>query len=517
MRSIASMREALFPLPLFAASPLLTTAVLLTAIAINVSGASNSPLKIDPSIPSTLPDYYDSLRTSEGLSAGVRFSSAPSHASDGSEVSEHEYCDSLDGNDRSNLIRVVIGGGEGLDSGGDGGEGDGRGTTTTYRLADVTALLPYTFGGSGSGVPDGVGVIDLWSPSDDVGRDANSSSASASRSSSDSRSRSSVEDHAAALLLACYHLNNGLIDTVVTGLPSSVKDAYARSDVRLTASIYDTRYSPIESTRILAKILHRSHSLTEPLPQFILGAYRSASTSPTAILSGVNGIPQVSYHSSGTDFDNKEQYPYFARMVPSSKSDARAVVSYLQKINVTYVGVLFVTDAFGSSYQKSLQDAAVEVRPPMKTFSVSFSYTSTGQTSQADPAVSPSLSLPSEDQQPPLDLGSQEIRNAISSLKSCKYRYFVAIIGEEHYGRVMTEAVRQGVAGEGYVWLFTGGMDRDTFQRNFARYPVGERDVVIFLALAQFNSSLRLFSLPEVLAFFAVTGAHAHDLSARLG
>ena len=56
--------------------------------------------------------------------------------------------------------------------------------------------------------------------------------------------------------------------------------------------------------------------------------------------------------------------------VPSSSSDASAVISYLQYLEVEYVGVIFVTDAFGSSFQKSLQDAAGEVVPPIRTDSV---------------------------------------------------------------------------------------------------------------------------------------------------
>lgn len=323
------------------------------------------------------------------------------------------------------------------------------GSGTSYRLADVTALLPYTFG-SGS-TTSGNGLIAQ-------------EEAEAAKSDVEARKRSSVQDHAAALLLACHHFNTGKLADILDIGNDVLAKAYAETDVRLTASLYDTQFSPIESTRLLTKVLDGSPERHKPLPQAILGAYRSACTSPTAILSGVNGIPQISYHSSGTDFDNKEQYPLYARTVPSSSADARAVVDYLQTLGVRYLGVIFVTDAFGSAFQKSLQDAAGEADPPIRTDSVSFSYKSaSGPNGYTAAEVGPDGELASSE-------GSQEIRNAIQSLKNTKYRYFVAIVGEEHYSRVMREAYEQEIAGGDYVWLFTGGVDRRTFQDEIAQY-----------------------------------------------
>lgn len=386
----------------------------LALLALAASAAAAAPS--DPSAP----DYYDAIRKE-----GSGFNA---------ELPE--------GDAGSNMIKFT--------------PEDGNGVS--YRLADVTALLPYTFG-SGS-TTSGNGLI----ASAAQGADGAEGTAPA-RSDAEARKRSSVQDHAAALLLACHHFNTGQItDIVDIGTGSTLAKAYADTDVRLTASLYDTQFSPIESTRLLTKVLDGNQARDKPLPQAILGAYRSACTSPTAILSGVNGIPQISYHSSGTDFDNKEQYPLFGRTVPSSGADARAVVDYLKTLGVQYLGVIFVTDAFGSAYQKSLQDAAGEANPPIRTDSVSFSYKSaSGPNGFTAAEVGPDGELENSE-------GSQEIRNAIQSLKNTKYRYFVAIVGEEHYTRVMAEAHKQGIAGGDYVWLFTGGVDRRTFQDEIARY-----------------------------------------------
>mmetsp|Transcript_46585 Transcript_46585/g.141108 ORF Transcript_46585/g.141108 Transcript_46585/m.141108 type:complete len:1062 (-) Transcript_46585:222-3407(-) len=369
-----------------------------------------------PSDPSA-PDYYDAIREDDSGYGAV-----------------------LPGDDGagSNMIRFTS------------EDGD-----TSYRLADVTALLPYTFG-SGS-TASGNGLITGGDDEDQ---------AIAAESDAAVRPRSSVQDHAAALLLACYHFNTKKLTDTLDIKDEVLAKAYFETNVRLTASLYDTQFSPIESTRLLTKVLDRSPARDKPLPQAIVGAYRSACTSPTAILSGVNGIPQISYHSSGTDFDNKEQYPLFARTVPSSGGDAQAVVDYLQSLGIKYLGVIFVTDAFGSAYQKSLQDAAGEANPPIRTDSVSFSYKSAsgGRAGFTSAEIGPDGELEGGEE------GSQEIKNAIQSLKHTKYKYFVAIVGEEHYSRVMREAYAQDIAGKDYVWLFTGGVDRRTFQDEIAQY-----------------------------------------------
>ena len=326
--------------------------------------------------------------------------------------------------------------------------------TRTLYLADITALLPYTIRHYHSNS----------CPTCNVHPD-------------DAISRPGVTDDAAALLLAVTHFNQGITPNVLGSLKPDVRKNYEGCNVKLTTELFDTGYSSIQSTRLLSDVLDRPHTEEtapiEPLPAAVLGAFRSASTSPTAILSGVSDLPQLSYRSSSTDFDNKEQYPYFGRTVPSSSSDASAVISYLQYLEVEYVGVIFVTDAFGSSFQKSLQDAAGEVVPPIRTDSVSFGYRM-----ELDPRDNVMADDGSDS-----DNKDDEVRNAVAGLASTGYRYFVAVVGEEHYDRIMREASMQGLTGPEYVWIFVGGVDRKVWQ-NLARYQEGKiYNHFVFLSL----------------------------------
>lgn len=253
--------------------------------------------------------------------------------------------------------------------------------------------------------------------------------------------RDAAGNEMAAALMAVHHFNNPELSPHLT-LTEDL-EAIADCKIKLTADFHDTRYSPIDTTRLFTNILQRENVFQEPAPSGVIGAYRSAVTSPLAILTGVNGIPQVSHASTSTDFDVKEQYPYFGRTVTSSTGEAAVLVQLFQSLGSTHVGVLFVTDAFGSALQKAFQDAASEAS--IVTDSVAFSYSA--------------------------DLSGDEIPNAVASLKGTQFRHLLIISFELHYDTIMTAAYDQGLVGDDYLWIFDG-MDYITFHRNLT-YPEG--------------------------------------------
>ena len=166
---------------------------------------------------------------------------------------------------------------------------------------------------------------------------------------------------AAVALLAAYHFNNlytngedGDGGSVVSTSPiitaDDVLDDGSECRIKLTLNILDSQFSPIESTRVFTQMLQRNHSLTEPLPAAVVGAYRSATTSPLAILTGVNDITQVSYASTSTDFDVKEQFPRFGRTISSSTGEARSVLDLFLDLGAKHVAVLFVTVRFSGAF-----------------------------------------------------------------------------------------------------------------------------------------------------------------------
>ena len=267
----------------------------------------------------------------------------------------------------------------------------------TFRLAQITVFLPFSDGSS---------------------------------------LREAVEDDLAASLMGIHHFNNPELSPHLN--EEDLKDC----NIKLTAEFFDTEYSPIDSTRLFTDILQREHTLVEPAPAGVIGAYRSAVTSPLAILTGVNDIPQISYASTSTDFDVKEQYPLFGRTIQSSTGEAQVALELFKSLKASHVGVLFVTDAFGSALQKAFQDAASEA--DIVTDSVAFSYS-------ADP-------------------NGTEIRNAVTSLAQTNFRFFYVIAFENHYASIMKSAHEQKLIGDDFLWIFDG-LDSATFHREAVHEP----------------------------------------------
>jgi Receptor family ligand binding region len=249
--------------------------------------------------------------------------------------------------------------------------------------------------------------------------------------------RDGVENDGFALLLAILHFNN-------VGLaPFLDSEEISKCNIKLTAEMFDTQFSPINSTRLFTRILQRNNTLQSPIPSAVIGAYRSAVTSPLAILTGVNNIPQISYASTSSDFDVKEQYPFFGRTIMSSVGEAQITIDYFNKVlKATYIGVLFVTDSFGSALQKAFQDAASNVGITTDSFAFSFS-----------------------------DADGLEIQNAVKSLKKTQFNIFYVIAFELHYEPIMKAAYDGGLVGDDKVWIFNG-FDPSAFQRSL-EYPSG--------------------------------------------
>uniref|UniRef100_A0A7S4K0L5 G-protein coupled receptors family 3 profile domain-containing protein n=1 Tax=Odontella aurita TaxID=265563 RepID=A0A7S4K0L5_9STRA len=247
----------------------------------------------------------------------------------------------------------------------------------------------------------------------------------------------------ASALLALRHFNEGVGDVI-----PEIAQVSRWCDIKFTMEFFDTRQSPIAASRayindIHTKLVERKGPAANatsdahparrrPYPTALIGAPRSAVSAPLAILSGVHHLPQVSYASTSTVFNNKDQFPLFGRLIPSAYGDANAAVSYLsQRLGVTHLGVLFVRDQYGSTYAQMLQDAAKASPLPIKI------------------GVLSSFAF---------DSSPRGISAAVKRLADSGLRYFFGVIFGVHASVVLSEAHRQGIVGPGYFWIFGDGM-----------------------------------------------------------
>lgn len=60
----------------------------------------------------------------------------------------------------------------------------------------------------------------------------------------------------------------------------------------------------------------------------IVGAPRTASSEPVALVGGIQQVPQMSFWSTAPSFDDKFYNPYFMRTIPSDSAIGESIVAY---------------------------------------------------------------------------------------------------------------------------------------------------------------------------------------------
>lgn len=121
------------------------------------------------------------------------------------------------------------------------------------------------------------------------------------------RHQSSFEA-AIATALAVHHLNvgDGSIVPQLHGLNETCP-------VRFTIDFVDTAFQPGTGLRRLISRLQQGVAGRRPPPCAFVGAFSSAVSVPTSIVTGLQHFPQVSGVSTSTDLDDTTQFPNFAR------------------------------------------------------------------------------------------------------------------------------------------------------------------------------------------------------------
>jgi hypothetical protein len=237
--------------------------------------------------------------------------------------------------------------------------------------------------------------------------------------------RSRSLDDVLTVLLAVDHFNNP------DRSPGIFSDSALRQEgcnLRLTAQILDTQYNALATAGSYLNLLPTATTVQDPPPAAVVGAWRSAVTLPLGVMTGVSATPHVSWTSTATDFDNKEQFPYFGRTITSTMGEAEAALRYFQTIGSTHVAVIYVADLFGSSMQKSFTDAAASAGIQTASIPLSFEVT----------------------------VGSEEAKRAMEELAALQYRHIFCIVFDVLLEPVAQAARDSNLLGPDYFYAFTG-------------------------------------------------------------
>ncbi|CAH1795014.1 unnamed protein product [Owenia fusiformis] len=87
-----------------------------------------------------------------------------------------------------------------------------------------------------------------------------------------------------------------------------------------------------------------------------IGAEGSQNSLQIADVMTLLRTPQISYTATTPSLTNKFQYPYFMRMVPSDRYQAKAIVDLLVHFNWTYVSIVYADSTYGIGGFKGIRN-----------------------------------------------------------------------------------------------------------------------------------------------------------------
>lgn len=225
--------------------------------------------------------------------------------------------------------------------------------------------------------------------------------------------------------LAFKHFNDRS-PSVLPHLP----ELFRRCDIQLTTEFYDTQFNPLVASRVVSTLLGRkTHTLETPYPAALVGGAYSSDAKPTAILSGIFGVPLVASSASSSELDNRDTYTTFARVTPTDEGKAALLVQHFVALNVTNFGVIYVRDEFGVNYVRDIRREAAKRNMQVTTV-----------------AFSPDLDVTAEK--------DHSVKSAIAELQKARLKYFFAIPFQNDED-ILREAYRAGIAGPGFAWFVT--------------------------------------------------------------
>ncbi|VEU36846.1 unnamed protein product [Pseudo-nitzschia multistriata] len=236
-----------------------------------------------------------------------------------------------------------------------------------------------------------------------------------------------------AIAMAISHLNegNGILVKEVEGLNE-------RCNIRFTAEFIDTQLDPGIT---MNRILELTDTSGTRHPSAFLGAFRSAVSGPSSIITGLQGYPQISGASTSALLDDKNQYPKFARTIPSDDGVATSIIQYFSTfLGLEHLAVININDSYGNSFVRGLKVAAAKHAPNMKIAQI------------------------------PIEENDESIKQAIESLKQTNYRFVFCITFKPWFDVIMEEAARMEAAGDGkYNWMFPDSFSGALSHRKFER------------------------------------------------
>lgn len=141
------------------------------------------------------------------------------------------------------------------------------------------------------------------------------------------------------------------------------------TDIKFGAVVFDDCYSSAQTELIMTQFLSGELVLKKPNSTETIdtnkilaavGSLGSDVTIPLSFLFTKLKIPFISSTSSSPDLDDRVNFPYFLRTVPSDVQQARAMVEIMKRMGWEYASALYVSNNYGSKGKEKFLDFANE-------------------------------------------------------------------------------------------------------------------------------------------------------------
>ncbi|KAL3851620.1 hypothetical protein ACJMK2_015353 [Sinanodonta woodiana] len=143
--------------------------------------------------------------------------------------------------------------------------------------------------------------------------------------------------------------------------------ARQQTGVNFGAVIFNVCESASRATLIISKFMSGEIRVRKPgtdeiidptKVRLVIGAHFSGTTVPMTMFFMGLSLPVVSYTASTPDLDDRIDFPYFLRTVPSDVDQAKAMVQIIKSMEWEYVSVMYVDNNYGRKAQKAFIDIA---------------------------------------------------------------------------------------------------------------------------------------------------------------
>ncbi|XP_050414720.1 uncharacterized protein LOC126828782 [Patella vulgata] len=137
---------------------------------------------------------------------------------------------------------------------------------------------------------------------------------------------------------------------------STLADLKTKTGINFGGIVLDDCYNPLRATNLLNMVFSRKKVLVDKISgtpidisKIIAVVGAQSSNLAVSILPTLSNlaIPLISYSATSPDLDDRINYPYFLRTVPSDALQVEAILNVVKKLNVSHVSVINVNNNYG--------------------------------------------------------------------------------------------------------------------------------------------------------------------------